>query len=79
MLLYDLGADRLVSMSFQATETVSWSRDGYSGLCPFFLTENNVLWKHTMASCCGGTRLAVILRTNLPMTPIGRKHQNPWG
>ena len=54
---------------FQATETVSWSRGGHSGLCSTISHRNNMLWKHTMASSCGETRLVVILRTNLPMTP----------
>ena len=57
---------------FQATETVSWSRGGHSGLCSVIFHGNNVLWKHTMASSCGETRLVVILRTNLPMTPASR-------
>ena len=58
---------------FQATETVSWSRGGHSGLCSVISHGNNVLWKHTMASPCGETRLVVILRTN----GHGRAHRPP--
>ena len=39
MFHYDRGADRLASMSFQVMESVSGSRDGHPGLCPFVPTE----------------------------------------
>ena len=69
LLLYNLRAERLASMSFQPTESVSWSRGGHPDPCSFFSHGNNALWKHTMAYSGAETRLTVIQRTNISMTP----------
>ena len=45
-----------------------------SGPVSVFSHGRNALWEHTMASSCGEIRLAVILRTNLPMTPESCSH-----
>ena len=47
-----------------------------SGPVSVFSHGRNALWEHAMASSCGEIRLAVILRTNLPMTPGSVRNSN---